>query len=47
MEKTISSLLDWGSNMSLITQTYFEKHFLSLMKGSEKMKMDAHKYFNL
>ena len=43
----IPSLLDWGSEVSLIWYSHFEEHLLSKIEAPTGEKSDAHILFNL
>ena len=45
--KELECLLDSGSEVSLVTQNYFEKEILPKLGETDKMQMEVHNYFRL
>ena len=43
----IPSLLDLGSEVTLLRQSYFEKHLLPKIQAATSEKANAHKLFHL
>ena len=41
------SLLDWGSDVMLLRQSYFEKHLLPKIQVATGEKAEAHQLFHL
>ena len=46
-EKNPNSLLDSGSMVTLMTQSYFEEHLRNLISGTTPGSVEAHQLFNL